>query len=242
MKLVTLLLIAVPAILSLSSCKKNCTCLCPQQDSVKTLTLQPGPKDGQDCIVASRQGDGGLNAGANHNSNPDIDACQWTYGAEGWGEGTNRVYIKFSDLSTIPKSAIVKSAKLSLYGGTSSVASPQGNSYYPGSPYNSYGDNKCWLKRVVTGNWNESTITWNNKPGVTEIDKVEVPASTSQWSYNVVDLDVTAMVKAMVTENKNYGFLFQLQSEKIYKNLVFLSSSASDASKRPKLIVEYREQ
>jgi hypothetical protein len=223
-----------------TSCKKDCP---PLRLEVKTITLQPGPKDGEDCIVAYRETDGGLNANANHSGNPDLDASAWTYNTEGWGAGANRSYLKFIGLSSLPPKAIIKSAKLSLYGINTgeAIASPQGNSYYPGSPFDSYGSNAAWLKEV-TGDWEETTITWNTKPGTTEKHKVSIPASTSQWNYDVMDLDVTAIVKDMISNDKNYGFCFQQQTETYYRCLSFSGSRATDASKRPKLVVEYMEK
>ena len=232
--------IALITVLFLTSCEKECDCKCPSPTK-KTLTTQPGPDHGHDCIVAWRQTDGGTNANANHNANPDIHASQWTYNAHGWGEGTNRNYIKFPELSTIPQNAVIKSAKLSLYGISTGIAAPQGNSYYPGSPYNSYGDNKTWLKRVI-GDWDEATITWNNKPGTTDVNQVALPASNAQWNFNVPDLDVTNLVKDMVSKKQNYGFCLQMQVEKYYRSISFASSEVADSTKRPKLVVEYEVQ
>ena len=218
-----------------TSCSKECTC--PKSEE-KTLTIQPGPDNGQDCLVAYRETDGGLYASSNLNANPDMTAARWTYDSQGAGQGTVRSYFRFPQLSDIPQTAVIKSAKLSLYGVSSGVAAPEGNSTYPGSPYSSFGINASWLKRV-TGSWVETTITWNNKPATTDVNQVEVPASTSQWSYNVTDLDVTQLVKDMVSNNQNYGFVLQLQNEQIYRALTFASSEVADAAKRPKLVVVY---
>lgn len=229
----------IPVLLLLvTSCKKDCTCSEPE---VKTLTLQPGPDNGDDIIVAVRATDGGLNANANHNANTDINAGAWTYNNEGWGTGTNRTFIKFAGVSTIPASATIKSAKLSFYGVTTSSAAPQGNSYYPGSPYNSSGDNKGWLKRV-TGDWTETGVTWNNKPATTDVNQAEVPASTSQWGFDATNIDVTNMIKDMVSNGQNYGFSLQMQVEQHYRTINFASSESADATKRPKLVIEYEEK
>jgi hypothetical protein len=236
-KLISILSIATLVLTITTSCEKECECKCPQTEE-KTLTAQPGPDNGQDCLVAYRETDGGLYANSNLNSNPDMAASRWTYSSQGAGEGTVRTYFRFTQLSEVPQSAVIKSAKLSLYGLSSGVSSPEGNSVYPGSPYSSYGTNACWLKRA-TGTWDESTIKWNNKPSTTDVNQVEVPASTSQWNYNVTDLDVTQLVKDMVSNNQNYGFVLQLQYEQIYRSLNFASSEVADATKRPKLVVVY---
>lgn len=209
----------------------------------KTLLLQPGggaKDDGQDCLVAYREMDDDYYANENHSGNPDIAAIRWTYNADDAGEGTTRTYIKFIGLTQIPSEANIVDARLSLYGVQSSVAAPNvGNSFYPGSPYESYVDNSCWIK-LVTGDWDESSITWNNKPGTSETGRAAVPASTSQWNFDAANIDVTEMVTQMVKTGKNYGFCLELQNEQIYRGMIFGSSEHSDSLKRPKLVVNYK--
>jgi hypothetical protein len=209
------------------------------KDKKKDLILQPGPGKGQDCLVAYRETDNDQYASANHKLNPDVVAIRWTYDADNAGEGTNRTYIKFTELSEVSPSADIISAHLSLYGVTSGVAAPLGNSYYPGSPYEAFGDNSAWLKRVLA-DWTDSTITWQNKPATTDNYQVMVPASNAQWNYDAVNIDVTNMVREMVTKQENYGFCLQLKTEQIYRSLLFGSSEATDQSKRPKLVVRYK--
>jgi hypothetical protein len=218
------------------------TSILVKPNPIKTLTLQPGPTEGQDARPSARQGCSGIDNSANINF-PDVDLaiCAWTFSANGCSTGQYRSFLKFTGLSAIPQSATILSAKLSLYGVASSLSSPQGNSYYPGSPYNSYGTNECWLKRV-TGDWSESTITWNNQPAVTDANRIAIPASTLQWGYNVTDIDVTEMVKGMVNiANANHGFSLMHQVEEYYRSMTFASSDHADATKRPKLVVTYKE-
>lgn len=213
---------------------------------VVTLTLQPGALDGQDARPAATQGCwGGASyanvANDNYPDLPELAMTAWTFDANGCATGQYRSFLKFTALSNIPQTATVLSAKLSLYGVSSSLSSPQGNSYYPGSPYNSSGSNECWIKRV-TGTWTEASITWNNQPAVTDVNRVAIPASTSQWNYTVTDLDVTEMVKAMVNNaNANNGFCIMHQVENYYRSVTFASSDHPDASKRPKLVVVYQQ-
>lgn len=216
----------------------NTSCHKKLREQLSTLVLQPDSKLGQDCLVAARESDGDLYASSNHSANPDVAAIVWTYNADGAGVGVNRTYIKFNELSGLPSTAHIVSARLFLYGVESGVAAPIGNSYYPGSPYESYADNSCWLKRV-TGTWNEGTITWNNKPNTTDEDMAEVPASTSQWNFNAPMIDVTDMVRTMIKTGDNYGFCLQLKTEEIYRGIVFGSSEHPDVNRRPKLVVDY---
>jgi hypothetical protein len=212
----------------------------------KTLTLQPGPTEGQDSRPVATQGctPGVPIDNIEDIASPDLEdmaVAAWTFNANGCSTGQYRSFFKFTGLSVVPQTATVLSAKLSLYGITTSLASPQGNSYYPGSPYNSFGTNECWLKRV-TGSWNEATLTWNNQPAVTETNRVVIPASTSQWGYSVIDLDVTDLVKGMVNNaNSNHGFAMMHQLEQYYRSVSFGSSDNVDPAKRPKLVVTYNE-
>jgi len=234
MKILTLSLALLSVIAISDSCKKKTS---PTYED-KQLVLQPGSDVGQDCLVAARESDGDLYASSNHSPNPDVTALVWTYNADGAGVGVNRTYIKFTELSSLAPEVEIKSARLYLYGVKSGVAAPIGNSYYPGSPYESYGDNACWLKRV-TGSWSEDAITWNNKPGTTDDDKASVPASSSQWKFDAPAIDVTEMVKTMVKTGENNGFCLELKTEEIYRGIVFGSSEHADATKRPKLVVDY---
>jgi hypothetical protein len=239
MAMKSLMKLFLPVLLSLLivSCKKEDTPEVPE--IVKTLYLRPGPNDGRDVIVAYRENDGGEYANLNNIHSPDLSASRWTFG--GNGEGTYRSYIKFSALYGLPDSITVLSAKLSLFGVSTGTAAPQGNSSYPGSPYVAHGeDNKCWLKRV-TENWNERTVTWNNKPATTDVNQVEVPASTSQFNSDAVDLDVTQLVQDMIDDGKKTaGFCLQLQKEEVFRTLNFANSRYSDSTRRPRLIVTYK--
>jgi hypothetical protein len=232
MKKLTLPFALLALITFTSSCHKKI------HQQPQHIVLQPDSKLGQDCLVAARESDGGLYASSNHNANPDVTALVWTYNADGAGVGVNRTYIKFVELSDIPSNARILSARLFLYGVESGVAAPIGNSFYPGSPYEAYVDNSCWLKRV-TGSWSAGTITWDTKPGTTEEYKASIPASTSQWNYNAPMIDVTNMVRTMVQTGENNGFCLELKTEEIYRGIVFGSSEHPDPARRPKLVLDY---
>ena len=205
----------------------------------KTLTLQPGPNDGQDAIVTYREGDANSPI-ANYANWDFLVYSRWTYSAEGFGQGGSRTFIKFTGLSAIPQNAVITSAKLYLYGiPANSTTFHPGNSHYPGSGYGSNPDNTGWVRRV-TANWDESTITWNNKPATSNDNQVAIPGTTAQWNYNLPELDVTELVKTMVSTNTNYGFNLMLQAEEIYRSVFMSSSESTDAARRPKLVVVYK--
>jgi len=208
-----------------------------------TMTLQPGT-DGQDALVIYKEGDNGPGSAAtlNFGNLGELNYSRWTYNSQGFGEGSMRSYIKFTGLSSIPATATILSAKISLYGVATSAFTPQGNSHYPGSGYGTDpNENKGWIKRV-TGTWDESTVTWNGRPPTTDANQVTIPGTTTQWNFNAVDIDITQLVKDMRSAGSNEGFALQLQNEQIYRNVIFSSSEATDATKRPKIVVDYKLQ
>jgi hypothetical protein len=207
------------------------------EPEVVTITLQPGPAEGQDCLVIYRETDNGLYARTNQNFQKEFGAACWTYASQDAGEGTTRAYLNFTRLKKLPEGTIIKSARLSLYGITVSVPHPQGNSWYRGAP-SYYEENSCWIRRV-TGEWDQKTINWNNKPGMTEEHKVALPASTSKWNFDAVDIDVTQLVKDMVNKMQVYGFGIALRSEKTLRCISFGSCERTDnPARRPKLVLQ----
>jgi hypothetical protein len=194
-------------------------------DGTHTATLQPDATNGQDVHVYKRNGSPEV-ANENFNTVPELDISAWTYNGS---PIFLRVYLRFDDLAKIPSTAHVLSATLYLYGLSSSITSPQGN----------YGDNRCIIE-PATGPWDESTLTWNTQPKASDRFHVTIPASTSQWNYDVALDDVKAMVtRAVKYPDRNFGVRISLAEESYYQNMVFASSESSDPTKRPKLVVVY---
>jgi hypothetical protein len=207
-------------------------------NGVKTIIIQPGLLSGQDAECSYVPG--WIDGNGIYGQDTMLRVLDWTFYAQGYGEGWNRSFVKFTALDTLPVGSTIVSAKLSLYGVTTPSAQYYGCSSYPGSPYNSTSNN-LWLQRV-TANWDETTLTYNNKPPVTSVDEVAVPMSTSRYNYNITDLDVTQLIKDMLaTPGTNFGFGINLQVQAYYRQMDFLSSEASpDSSNGPKLVVIYK--
>jgi hypothetical protein len=188
------------------------------------LTLTPNSVSGQDANVLYFQ-DHPDQTNSNFNYQNELEIAAWT--DQGYTV-IRRSLIRFKNLTKVPDTAHVVSAKLYLYGLNSSIEMPQGNS----------GDNPCYVERVITS-WDENTVTWNNQPLITQSNRVVLGPSTSQWGYNAV-IDVTLLVKPMIKyPAKNYGFRISLQSESIYRSIGFYTSENTDSHKRPKLVITY---
>ena len=192
---------------------------------VSKLVLKP-KTDGQDTYVTFWDGDANW-ANSTGDWAQELSMDAWTI------SGLNmavRSYLRFDKIALIPAGAQIMSAKLFLFSKGSSISAPQGNA----------GDNACKIERITGGTWDESALTWNTQPAVTSVDAAYIPASTSQWDYNV-KIDVTNMVKAMAADPAtNYGFRISLVNESIYRSLIFASSENTNPKLRPKLVIQYQ--
>ena len=155
---------------------------------------------------------------------PEIGAAAWTVnGAAAYMRGL----VKF-DLSSIPASAQITSARLTLYSNPTPI---NGNHIDP-----NYGSDNTILLQRVTSNWNTS-VTWQTQPSTDVSTQIVIP-HTAQSMLDITDLNVTNLIKDM-KQNGNYGFMIKLKNEVIYTSRIFCSSKYSDASKHPKLVIEY---
>jgi gliding motility-associated-like protein len=189
--------------------------LCTQSFGQTVLTLQPDPAAGMDTYMY------------------DLDPYHVGY-ADGflvtaWTLNTDpyrgKDVLKF-DLSQIPQGATVTDARLSLfYDATGSWTNHQGN-------------NASWIKRVTSA-WNEMTVCWANQPSVTEVGKIDLPATTNPYQ-DFPNIDVTAWVSLWVADNSsNFGMEMGLYEQNPYACLVLASSDCTNPSKRPKLVITY---
>ena len=241
--------VAFAGLLSVASCIKREIPIPPpspsgndssisKNDTDAALILRPDSTTGQDAYVskldsnASNPSDGNVNLDWTH----EIVMSRWSLSQFNFDTATQRSYIRFDSLARIPSTATVTSAVLYLYGESSSITFPYGNSYYWGS---NNPPNPVLVQQVVGGTWNQQTITFNNAPALTSVGQDTIPASTLEWNYNA-SVDVTNLVKTMVASpSTNYGFGLRLVTENIYRDMVFSTCEAADSTKRPRLVVRY---
>src|SRR5262249_36877984 len=130
----------------------------------------------------------------------------------------------------VPASTTVKSAHLYLY----SVPNPFNGNLQDAN----YGDNGFSVQQVAT-DWSPSSTSWFNQPAGLTANQVIIPSTTQ--SFLDMNIDVTAQVASMISQNKNYGFLLKLLNEAPYASRMFVCSSNQNfPDKHPKLVIEYQ--
>ena len=153
----------------------------------------------------------------------------WTYSGVP-AEGFFLLKFKFEDLVTNQK---IISARLTLFADTSNV--------FSGSPMpdrSHYGVNLDLVIKNMNSSWDESLITFNNKPSTSNLNVMRIGAPLSLTS-SCVDIDVTKLVQSQ-KETGNFGFEIRLENPIIYKRVAFYSKDSPNASFRPKLEIVYQ--
>ena len=152
----------------------------------------------------------------------------------GLNESVYRSLLKF-DLSSLPKNAEIQSAYLQLW---ASVASD-------GTMNNLYRITKPWTEG--TGTWGNTVdgASWTRSDGQilwdqegADFDLNLVTLFNPQVGFN--NFDLTDLVKKWVTgEVQNYGLVMTIPENLSYTKTIYASKEYGDASKRPRLVVEY---
>lgn len=166
-----------------------------------------------------------------------LNVMTWTFGSVGCGTGSVRSFIKFDDLSTLPAGATILNATLKLYGVLQSdIPGEYGNTQHPqASP--GFKSNAIKIG-MVQSQWDDQTITWNNKPNVDFSYGITNSGSSTKYDDTLV-VDVTAMAQHQYSTGNNYGYGIQLQEESYYRSWFWASSNHPNASRHPELIITY---
>lgn len=155
----------------------------------------------------------------------EMDAIAWTVNRVPF---VSRCIFNF-DLSSIPQHSIIVSAYLSLWGDTN-TGNEEGDSYLSGS--------NAWCIQRVSSPWNVNTVSWNTQPSTDTTHEVLMPQSISIYQiYN--NLNVTALMQDIIDSSGNNGLMIRLQTEAIYRSMVFCSSQYPDSNERPLLVITY---
>ena len=142
----------------------------------------------------------------------------WTCNAIGYSTCNYRTLMKY-DLSSIPKNAIINSAKLKLFAETN--GQDNGNA---GNPM--YGTANTSLLQKVTSAWNNPNTGWNNQPNIDAITQKTLSQSVSNTQN--YEIDVADFVQSWVADPaSNYGMLLRLQAENYYNSMIFFGGTTS---------------
>lgn len=187
---------------------------------IQTLTLQPANNSNEIHygIIGSTPG--------SDPAAPELVAAAWTTGG---ALTLFRGAFKF-DLSSIPSTATILTAKLTLYSNPTPL---NGNLV----DANSGPNNAMYINRI-TGSWTAASMNWFSQPSVSTTDRISI-AHTNLSLLDLTDVDVRTQVAAMVSGTNN-GFMIQLQNEVIYNIRDFCGSRYSNAAKHPKLVITYQ--
>lgn len=157
------------------------------------------------------------------NNTPDVNYGDFEYVCVGnSGSTVVRIFIQFA-LSAVPADVIITDADLKLY-----QYSTAGSNNFTVGLYN------------VTGNWGESTITWNLQPTSSTDAEItnNITAGATTWESWDIDSLVRGWLDGTIT---NYGMLLKDTDESSVDTFVYFRTSdyATDATERPKLEIDY---
>lgn len=196
--------------------------------AAQTQTLQPAEADAVDTYIRSNQ------ATTNFGTNGALYAGEWnglTF--------TTRSLLKFSDLTTIPSNALVKSSTLTL-----KVKDASG--FGTSSIMQIYRQLRAWVEGEATWNIYSTGNNWGTAGGFnatdceqTNIGSTSVPSKPANDSDVVIALTpakVQEWIDGTLTHN---GFMLRTQDE-ANDTIGFYSSSEGINTKRPKLVTVYR--
>ncbi|WP_179223113.1 DNRLRE domain-containing protein [Pontibacter ummariensis] len=141
-----------------------------------------------------------------------------------------RTLFKFN-LNSIPSGAVVQSATLYLY----SDPTATGNS---GTTNNQLSGSNAIYFEKVTGNWGETSVTWNTQPATTTSGRIWQQPSTSTTEN--IQVNITSFVQEWVNSpSANYGMRMALENEQYYRGRSYASEEHTNTAIRPKLIITY---
>ena len=181
----------------------------------QTTTIQPGPADAKDSFT--------LEEFPTTATQADVWFSQvLVAGGNSVGQDC-RAFIQF-DLGTVPDTAVVTSASLSLYHDLSDASAIS-------APVGVY---------AVTEDWNDTTLTWDDMPAAS--DTIESTLTvTAPSAHAFISWDVAGLVESWLDGSvTNYGLMLADVDESSSDGWKwFYSADWGTASERPKLEVTY---
>jgi hypothetical protein len=185
--------------------------------SQKEITIIQDPVKEQDAIISSLEKNKNFSTEENNHLYASVN-----------GENTNitRVLICFEE---IPRNSVIDSAYLSFKFNTTSIFGKE-----------HYGINQFVISRIVSP-WDKEDVTWENKPVVSDFNKVYHDKVYLNNDPNRINL--TKLVQETSDDYDNsYGFELKLLNEDQNALLLLASSNHPNKDLRPKLQIYYKEK
>jgi len=189
------------------------------EEQTQQLIIQPDATVGIDATINSN------NPTSNGWYSAYFHGYAWTQG----GNAVNiRSFLKF-DLSSYGSIPNITSAYLTLYGNPSATSSTQ---------YLGHSGSNASTLNLVTSSWTETGVTWNNQPSIGS--GISIPQITN-LNQDYPNINITSWVNGWVANpSTNYGMRLKLDNEVYYTTMTFCSSDNTDATRRPKLVINYK--
>jgi hypothetical protein len=199
----------------------------PWGSQYQVLFLQPGPDAGKDAMIS--------------NLEPDKNFGAHKYFEATWMSESPLTVMRstrsliFFDLSTVPKSAVIKKAILKL---SYDLPVPWDSTIFFSNSGTAYSIRPAGVLQQIIEPWEENSVTWNKAPKTTELMQVFIPPFIR--NTNFIEVDVTGLIVSTAANLlPNHGMLFKLNTNEKFKGFRFASSDFPDELMRPRLSIHY---
>lgn len=162
-----------------------------------------------------------------------FQAMEWTWVANGCGQGTIRSLLRFDLNIPLDNQQLYDNrARLFLLYPTGSTETQR----FAGAAT----DNRFFVERI-TQDWDELTATWNNQPAATAMGTILVPSSIINNSTEDYIIDVSAFALDWICNGvPNQGLRLRLQTEgQTFRRVNFASREFPDPSRHPFIELQY---
>ncbi len=169
----------------------------------------------------------------NYGDNIMMQCNAWTYSFLDCGVGINRAMIKF-DLNTPLSSNQIYDGRAELL-----LYFPDVNNQETQNFMGSATDNMLYVN-LISENWQENAVTWNNQPDVLPGYSVLVPSTNNIPSFDDYQISVGDLVSFwFCNPEQNYGFKLRLVNEEYYRRVSFSTKEYNNPENHPKLVCHF---
>lgn len=194
----------------------------------QTVTISTGDRWMDAVIYQDTRSGYSHIANRNYGTYSRISATAWSSS----GSSTYWRNLLYFKLDVIPSGSTIHSATLYFYSdpAVTSSSAYNGNSQLSGS-------NAFYLEKI-TGEWHESSVTWNNQPTTSTSGRIWVGASSSSTENR--QINIKSMVQNWVNNpTSNAGLMMKLENELKHRSRNYVSTNHSKTNLHPRLIVSY---